>query len=126
MTPKRLNSKTKRRTRQNGRSYQRLFYLVSVYLLVLGSIVFSVKFVEKWWMLPLAIVGSVLVFSTVLTFHQIQEGTIDKKTFLLLMFENLKRLTMIQTLVDSILSFSQSSRKLNKTQGERMRKKYKD
>ncbi|WP_271253317.1 hypothetical protein [Pseudanabaena sp. Chao 1811] len=107
----------------NSESSQRLLYLSVVYLTIFGVIIFSIKFVENWWMLPIAILGSVLTFSTILTFHEIQEGTIDNHTFLSLMFENLKRLTMIQTLMDSILSFSQSSSKSNSIKGRRTRKK---
>jgi len=114
---------SKEKSSANSESSQRLLYLALVYLIIFGGIVLSIKFVENWWMLPIAILGSVLTFSTILTFHQNQEGTIDKQTFLSLMFENLKRLTMIQTLVDSILSFSRSSRKSNSIQGRRTRKK---
>jgi len=87
-----------------------LLISVVVYLLIFGAIAFAIAYVEKWWMLPLAIVGSILAFSVILTFHQLSNRNISEKGFLSLMFENLKRLTLIQTLTDSMLDFAKSSK----------------
>ena len=118
--------KTKRRPSNNFEGSHGLLHIVLCYVIISGVIIFSLMFVARWWLIPVGIVGGLITLSTVMTFHQIQQGNIDVKTFKELMFENLKRSTMTLTLADSVLNFFQSSAKSNKMQNEVIVKKNKE
>jgi hypothetical protein len=85
-----------------------LLIFVLAFLLIFGAFALTAKFVDNWWIIPLIIVGSITAFSFVQTYYQLYIRRLTQKNFLTLMFENFKRMTMIQTLFDSLLNFFNS------------------
>ena len=85
-----------------------LLIFVLAFLLIFGAFALTAKYVDNWWIIHLTIVGSITAFSFVLTFFQLYNNRLTQKNFLTLMFENFKRMTLIQTLSEALLNFLKS------------------